>query len=226
MRQINEQLIRHTLLFIMSGLFFGAACSSGDPFIVESLDEDEAEQETIDIPDGPINTFSEEVDSIETILRLCGVIGEAGQVSTALELNIPPDSASCYASLTCEQLISIWCGDSNMLRRLPEEAAEIDRCLESKIDESIYHDCGLDDDRIHPLFKCDGVTHCSDTSDEQDCLEQFSCADGSKDIPNSYVCDFEDDCSDGSDEHECVSFDPSQYIERCELSFFHYARKG
>jgi hypothetical protein len=52
---------------------------------------------------------------------------------------------------------------------------------------------------------CDGVVDCGNQSDEQGCINVFSCDDGST-VPDSWVCDDADDCVGGEDEATCPTF--------------------
>ena len=70
-----------------------------------------------------------------------------------------------------------------------------------------------DDNFCYPIQeRCDGIGHCDDDSDEENCEEfrlehpclpnRFSC-NNSKCIPSTWVCDDMDDCGDDSDEIDC-----------------------
>lgn len=56
---------------------------------------------------------------------------------------------------------------------------------------------------------CDGVSDCSDKSDEGSCdspcgEHSFKCKSTGRCVPDSWQCDGDDDCSDGSDEDSSV----------------------
>uniref|UniRef100_A0A4W3HU78 Low-density lipoprotein receptor-related protein 2 n=1 Tax=Callorhinchus milii TaxID=7868 RepID=A0A4W3HU78_CALMI len=69
-----------------------------------------------------------------------------------------------------------------------------------------------EDGRCIPLYwRCDAVSDCSDSSDEQGCPRQtcgsnhFQCESDGECISETWVCDGEEDCDDGSDEHQQCS---------------------
>nr|XP_023026700.1 sortilin-related receptor-like [Leptinotarsa decemlineata] len=64
---------------------------------------------------------------------------------------------------------------------------------------------------VPKILKCDGISDCEDSSDEEQC-EVITCRDSyflcndRKCIPMNQRCDFYEDCSDGSDEVGCPSY--------------------
>ncbi|KII67833.1 Low-density lipoprotein receptor-related protein 2 [Thelohanellus kitauei] len=61
---------------------------------------------------------------------------------------------------------------------------------------------------IHQIYRCDGINHCRDGSDERDCPKkcetgQFICFIDQTCLSFDKICDGKKDCSDGIDEFDC-----------------------
>jgi hypothetical protein len=138
---------------------------------------------------------------IDALLRACGLAYTLNygcpEPTTEYEICV----SSCYARLTCDELIlGGYCGDNGAI--LPGTEACYDAC------DALEFTCG-DSSTIPASWECDFEEDCSDGSDEDGC-PAYVCDDGER-IPLFWECDGIVDCSAGEDEEGC----PDRAIFTC-----------
>jgi len=84
--------------------------------------------------------------------------------------------------------------------------------INQQINSAFYSSCFICDDGSSTAVNlCDGVSDCTDGSDEAYCDLLYQCADGSQYVDQYYTCDGQSDCPDGSDETDPTLMCPAPF---------------
>ena len=84
------------------------------------------------------------------------------------------------------------------------------KCKNQSDDQNDNIQCVNSNEGRRKMVFCDGIQHCENGIDEQDCPDTFYCKSDNKPIPINMACDSVSDCSDSSD--ECNNCTASSFL--------------
>ncbi len=134
-------------------------------------------------------------DQLFNKLKTCGALTEGVADCTEPSSTLSTCAMDCWLASDCVSITSAICGDQIAMDTLD---ACTDSCGKAP--------CADGEKSISLDWFCDGLSDCSDGSDEVACEGFFQCADGLGSVKPEWQCDGWTDCDDNSDELGCAGF--------------------